>query len=291
MAWARWDDTLYDNGKVLSFSARAFRLWACSISYAARHRTDGKLSPDQAGALFRLLRCSRREADELVAKGGWERDGDGYAIHDFLEFNPTAEELEAVRRARAEAGRRGGRARRRSAPAEANEANPQAIASKQTRSKTKHMNMYVPSRPVPAPPAVDPGTPEQGSNTGGETCASAPARVEPPGFGEFWRHYPRRENRVAALEAFGARLRKGAEARELVEAACHLAEYVQREGTELRYVPHAHRFLRDERDREFAAGPPVPTGQRTRAGPRRQTLLEKLALLDDDEGGDDGDPE
>jgi hypothetical protein len=39
----------------------------------------------------------------LLSVGLWERDGDGYRVHDYLKYNPSAEQ---VRELRAEGARR-----------------------------------------------------------------------------------------------------------------------------------------------------------------------------------------
>ncbi|HEV8639426.1 MAG TPA: hypothetical protein VG370_34895 [Chloroflexota bacterium] len=109
MPWGRWDDQLYDNGKVMSFSDKAYRLWGNSISYANRHHTHGYLTEDQALYLVRAIKGTRRTIAELVAKRGWDRDGDGYAIHDFAQYNDKADPTAADRAARYRANGRAGR--------------------------------------------------------------------------------------------------------------------------------------------------------------------------------------
>lgn len=280
MPWGRLDDQLYDNQKILGFSHRAFRLYICGISYACRHRTGGALAPVQVDALLRLHRLTQRDVDELVDKGGWHRDGDGYVIHDFDRYNPG--DPTAATRARRYRSRRGSVTR------------DVTEASRGEGDRDGHAPMPMPM-PDPTPPDLPP-TPvdqEQRRETEGETHdprargLAPPALADAPGFDEFWRHYPQRANRSAALDQYRRRVKRGTPPEELVAAACHLAEYVTREQMEVRYVPHAHRFLRDERDREFLLGPPA-NGRPTpapRSG-RRQTLLDKLAMLDDDPEGD-----
>lgn len=118
-------ETAYDNGKLCSFSHRAFRLWAMSLSYARKHRTDGALSAQQAAVLLRLYGLTQKDADELVEKGGWERAEGGYRIHHFLDVNTSEAQIVTLSHARAEAGRAGGRR----SGASRREANAQAIAS------------------------------------------------------------------------------------------------------------------------------------------------------------------
>jgi hypothetical protein len=89
MPWSRLDDQVYDNMKVLSFSHPAFRLWVCSITYSSRKQTKGHLTHAAAVALARQQHVPKKAIQELLDKGGWDKNGDsGYAIHDFGEFNP-----------------------------------------------------------------------------------------------------------------------------------------------------------------------------------------------------------
>jgi hypothetical protein len=108
MPWGQWDDQLYDNGKVASFTDKEYRLWGNSISYANRHLTGGHLTEAQVRVLTSPIKATQRTIDGLVAKRGWERVDDGYMIHDFLEFNRTPADVLAEReaaRARAKAAR------------------------------------------------------------------------------------------------------------------------------------------------------------------------------------------
>lgn len=66
----------------------------------------------------------RKAAQELLRVGLFHEDGDNYLIHDFLDYNPTAEQVRSVREARAQAGRKGGQSKRTSKV----EANSEAIA-------------------------------------------------------------------------------------------------------------------------------------------------------------------
>jgi hypothetical protein len=52
----------------------------------------------------------RKPITALLTSGLLVADGEDFLVPDFLEFNPTRKEALAIRAARAEAGRRGGRA-------------------------------------------------------------------------------------------------------------------------------------------------------------------------------------
>lgn len=105
MPWSKLDDGFHEHPKTVAMSDKAFRLYVCGITYSSRHKLLGKLTKAHVQVLFRLTGAADAESDELVELIGWERDGSGYLIHGFEEYNPDQEEIS---RRRAEAGRLGG---------------------------------------------------------------------------------------------------------------------------------------------------------------------------------------
>jgi hypothetical protein len=97
MPWARLDDRIDENPKVLSVSIEARWLYVCGLTYAARTLSDG-LVP--AAALPRIAgdvpRVERRAA-ELEQVGLWERLPSGWQIHDWRVYNPPAEKVKEER--------------------------------------------------------------------------------------------------------------------------------------------------------------------------------------------------
>jgi hypothetical protein len=77
-------------------------LWAMSIAYASGHELDGHI--DLEWVETKLPRAAERNkiVGALVESGLWEVNGDGWIVHDFLVYNPSAEELAERRRAEAE---------------------------------------------------------------------------------------------------------------------------------------------------------------------------------------------
>lgn len=106
MTWVRLDDTFPDHPKVIGLTDTAFRCHVTALCYAGRYLTDGHIP---TGAL-RLI-GTRKAAQELEAANLWERTDHGWHIRDFLEYNPSKEEVETQRERRKEAGRRGGLAK------------------------------------------------------------------------------------------------------------------------------------------------------------------------------------
>lgn len=107
MTWVRLDDSFPEHPKILALSAEAFRVHVAAICHASRTLTDGKVQP----AGLRNLGASRKLVTELVAAGVWESVGEGWAIHDYLDYNPSREKVLADRGKRSAAGSAGAKSR------------------------------------------------------------------------------------------------------------------------------------------------------------------------------------
>ncbi|HET6866212.1 MAG TPA: hypothetical protein VFH80_09820 [Solirubrobacteraceae bacterium] len=114
MPYAQFDDRYDDHRK----TKRAWRthpaavgLHAMAITYCNRHKTDGRLDADWVEEKLALSPLAKRQQQATLAAlldlGLFERDGDDYLVHDFLDWNRSR----AQRQALAEQGRRGGQAK------------------------------------------------------------------------------------------------------------------------------------------------------------------------------------
>lgn len=108
MSWARLDDGYPWHPKVVGLSDAAFRLHVTAICYCTGKLTDG-LVPAPA---LRFMGATKKAIAELVMAGLWDEADGSYALHDYLEYNPTREEVEAAREQRRAAGQSSGAARR-----------------------------------------------------------------------------------------------------------------------------------------------------------------------------------
>lgn len=97
MPWARIDDEFHDNVKVVEAGTLAVGLYTLCLSWAAEQLTDGKIP---AKMIHRLC-CDVDDpillAERLVEVGLFERDGNDYLIHDYLEYNPSRVQVLAER--------------------------------------------------------------------------------------------------------------------------------------------------------------------------------------------------
>lgn len=90
MTWARIDDQLYLNEKIDRAGEEAAWLYVCAICYANHKLTDGRVPRERIPKLAYPLKALKL-AERLVEVGLFERDGDDFIIHDFLDWNDPAE--------------------------------------------------------------------------------------------------------------------------------------------------------------------------------------------------------
>src|SRR5512141_1316319 len=102
MAYGKVADSFYDDPKTLDCTNAALGLWAKGLSYVVRHRTDGHLTP----AAVKYLGGTKGEIDCLVRSGYWEKNGNGWIMHDYDDWNITKAEDDERRRQMRERQRR-----------------------------------------------------------------------------------------------------------------------------------------------------------------------------------------
>ena len=103
MAWVRVDDTLYSHPKIMQVWAAnrgSIGIWLFGASWAAQHRTDGHVTAEHVNALTAGRRERDRLVEPLVDAGLWVPNGDGWAIHDWRDYNGTRAEVSAHNRAK-----------------------------------------------------------------------------------------------------------------------------------------------------------------------------------------------
>jgi hypothetical protein len=101
VSWARIDDRLHSHPKVLEAGPEAMGLFLLALSWCADYLTDGFVPEIQVKRLLFVCDDPLAIADRLVSAGLWERADGGYQIHDYLEYNPSAEQVKAERAANA----------------------------------------------------------------------------------------------------------------------------------------------------------------------------------------------
>ncbi|MFF7147542.1 hypothetical protein ACFZAO_05645 [Streptomyces griseoaurantiacus] len=101
MPWVKLDDRFPSHRKIALLSDRAFRLHVSAICWCAENLTDGRIS-DRELALVTRVRGVKATAKQLEDAGLWDRTDDGWVIHDYLDYNPSREQVLLERKKNAE---------------------------------------------------------------------------------------------------------------------------------------------------------------------------------------------
>lgn len=110
MGWVRVDDSFYDHEKFHFVGALGMAAWIAGLAYCNRNLTDGFIPSKVARTLidcdglgYYTSNMSGRDAepmdgvDQLVACGLWREVAGGYEIHDYLDYQPSADDVKAER--------------------------------------------------------------------------------------------------------------------------------------------------------------------------------------------------
>lgn len=106
MTWARFDDATPEHPKIIAAGGDAGWLHFAAVCYCNRHLTDGVIPK---GVVSRLTdrKNPTKLARKLVEVGLWTEHADGYAIHDYLDYQTSREKVLNDRAASAERQRKG----------------------------------------------------------------------------------------------------------------------------------------------------------------------------------------
>lgn len=218
MTWVRKDDQMPINRKVSALSDAAYRLDDEAICWASRNLTDGVIAADDLEGVGK--RPTLKIAAELVRRGRWHSAGyecpsehcpkpgpDGWVIHDYLEYNPTKEQVIKDRTAKAERQKRW-----REAKTGKHGSRDASTATSPEPSHDASQDAQVtptPLPPRPAPKEGGGGAPQRlPAAGGGVAAAGGGARDHPTSLPE---PYGPEDPQVIAAEA--ARLREIADER------------------------------------------------------------------------------
>lgn len=99
MPWVKLSDDWYDNPKHIAAGPLGNAMWVTALSWCLRNLTDGYIPNGQVNrlvdpdALAALGTDARAVAATLVACGLFEQADGGYRIHDFLDYQPSREQV------------------------------------------------------------------------------------------------------------------------------------------------------------------------------------------------------
>lgn len=175
MSWFKVDDGFLTHPKVYGIKAGPLALWLRAGCWCAGELTDGRI-PARA---LRGLEAKPAHVKELVDRGLWDPADDGFQFHDWLDYQPSREQ---VLRERAATRDRVERFREKKAARPVSETSPESAQLVKTEAECFQAhghpcngvsNGHVTPAPVPVP------VPTNSVNQVGDTEASVPA-LKPP---------------------------------------------------------------------------------------------------------------
>lgn len=94
MGWVRISDDFYDHHAHVDLTLEAWGLWVWGLAWANRNLTDGVLPR----AAVKRMDSDGTASEALLAAGRWrELDEGRLVIHDYLDFQPSAEQIRSKR--------------------------------------------------------------------------------------------------------------------------------------------------------------------------------------------------
>lgn len=165
MSWIKLDDQWMDHPKIIMAGRDARDIWLASITWCAKHLTDGEfpanLLPSLAVAAGVDVANCQGFARALLDVGLWEETENGYLIHDYLEYNPSREQALATKEARKQAGRAGGVAKASKIPSKTLAKEKQNPAPSPSPSPNQDNLNNIDDAAKPARPSRKKPTPEE----------------------------------------------------------------------------------------------------------------------------------
>lgn len=142
MAWLKVDDKLPRNPKILAGDIETAWYFVCAMTHCAEQLTDGFIARSAVPLVAPHITDPQSVADRCVTLGLFRQVEDGYWIPDYLEYNPSREQVMAKREAdRERQNRRRGKG--------SNTDPPSHTVSRRDAEATSGVSPRVPSRPVP----------------------------------------------------------------------------------------------------------------------------------------------
>jgi hypothetical protein len=215
MPWIRLDDQFPDHPKVIAAGPMAAWLHVCGIGYCNRLLTDGLIPKGQVRKLADADDAMAL-ATRLVEVGLWEEVEGGYRIHDFLDYQPSAEQVKAERADNAKRQHEWRERKKQERNAVTNTVTdgvsnaprnaPVTGAPYPSRTHPDPVNDQDQESTPPIPPAPSPSKPSPPSG-GGRTIHPVPRpttlnAAQQERFDRWYPDYPNKQHRPAAEKAF-----------------------------------------------------------------------------------------
>jgi hypothetical protein len=214
MAWIRIDDHFDEHPKLAKAGPLGWALWMAGLAYCNRNLTDGFIpwaiarrlvnweflgedDGDPRGRKVYSVSITCGMAgddvtnalviDRLVDAGLWVEVDGGFQIHDYDQYQPSKEQVQAERAANA----------KRQADWKARRAD----GNKGGNSVSNAVSNGVNNRPLTSPPTPTP-TPSKSPEGDTPLTPQGERNAYPADFEAFWSQYPKKEAKKAAMKAW-----------------------------------------------------------------------------------------
>lgn len=115
MSWIKLDDQWMEHPKIIRAGRDARDMWLASITWCAKYLTNGEFPANLVPSLAAIAGVDvancQTFANTLVEVCLWDTTPSGYAVHDYLKYNPSKQEVLDTREARKVSGSKGGKAK------------------------------------------------------------------------------------------------------------------------------------------------------------------------------------
>lgn len=227
MSWFKVDDCFHSHPKVLQAGNEALGLWVRCGAYCTQHLTDGFI-PQQVVLLYGSVAL----AEVLVQVGLWVSVDGGWHMHDFLIYNRARSQVLSERE---DAQERQRRSRERRKAVELGEQVQTVNGHDVSHSVTANDGHSVTYASVTAP-RPDP------TNT---TVSNLRKPTDTDNdFTEFWKHYPRKRQKVDAQKAWKQLRAKHIPAERIIAGSRGYAAHCKQRNVDEQFVKYPGAWLR-----------------------------------------------
>lgn len=111
MPWIKLDDSFITNAKIMQAGIEARALYVAGLCHCGKTLSDGAIPRTMVAKLAALadVADAASAVARLVDLELWHVTSDGYAVHDYLDYNPTRQQAESNAAQRALSGAIGGK--------------------------------------------------------------------------------------------------------------------------------------------------------------------------------------
>lgn len=205
--WSKIDDAFPHHPKTVAAGLEGRDLFIAGLCYCGRYLTDGRIPATVVTTLSPLVTDPRKTTEKLVEVGLWERDGEDYRVHDYLVYNPSAEQVKADRAAAAERKRleRERKKQRHAVTADVTSAVSHAVTEPEGEANrachaVSHTSPVLVLVPSLSEEKKNPPTPLAGGSV--TSLVERQERQGPPGFERWWDLNPYQRGKLRALKVW-----------------------------------------------------------------------------------------